>query len=66
MSCDHCVRSVRGALEQLDGVTVRGVVVGSADVTYDPDSLAPQAILDAIEDQGYEAELVESGSGRAT
>ena len=62
MSCDHCVRSVRTALEELDGVDVRGVAVGSADVTYDPKRVEPRAIVDAIEDQGYEAELVEAGS----
>ena len=62
MSCDHCVRSVRGVLEKLDGVDVRGVSIGSAHVSYDPARVAPQAMIDAVEDEGYEAELVEAGS----
>ena len=66
MSCDHCVRAVRTALEEIDGVNVRRVAIGSADVTYDPNRVAPQSMLDAVEDQGYEAELVEAGSGTGT
>jgi len=57
MSCDHCVRAVRGALEQMHGVTVEQVHVGSASVTYDPATTSATQIVDAVNDEGYLAQV---------
>ena len=56
MSCGHCVAAVRSALEQLDGVSVERVEIGSAALRYDPSRARPDAILDAVADEGYSAE----------
>lgn len=53
MSCDHCVRAVRRALEQTPGVEVRDVTIGSAEIGYDPATVDPATIADAIEEEGY-------------
>ena len=59
MSCDHCVRAVSGALQEVPGVDrvvevslERGeaVVEGSAET-------AP--LIAAVEEEGYRAEVVE-------
>ena len=55
MSCGHCVRAVKDALGELDGVRVERVEVGSAAVGYDAAKVAPDAILAAVEEAGYEA-----------
>ena len=61
MSCQHCVRAVREALEKLKGVVVHDVQIGSAEVSYDPDEVSFTAIKTAIEEEGYA--LVEGESG---
>lgn len=57
MSCGHCVASVRRALDGLDGVAVEDVKVGSARVAYDPARTRPDAIAEAVRDEGYEAQV---------
>ena len=57
MSCDHCVRAVAGALGSLSGVKVREVRVGEAVVEYDSSAVQPQDLVDAVEDQGYQAQV---------
>jgi copper chaperone len=54
MSCGHCVARVQKALAKLDGVNVRNVGVGSAEMSYDPSRLAPGTILEAVDAAGYE------------
>jgi copper chaperone len=54
MSCDHCVVAVRGALETLSGVRVESVTVGAASVQYEPATVTPSQIADAIRAEGYE------------
>ena len=50
MSCQHCVASVREALESVDGADVRSVEIGSAEVDAD----APRdALVAAVEAAGY-------------
>ena len=53
MSCGHCVGAVKKALEQLDGVQVEQVKIGSAVVSYDPAATSTDAIARAIEEEGY-------------
>ena len=55
MSCDHCVRAVRGRLEKTPGVEVRDVKIGSADVRFDPAKTSVDDIEEAIADEGYTA-----------
>ncbi|HEY0779180.1 MAG TPA: cation transporter [Gemmatirosa sp.] len=57
MSCGHCIASVRQALGHLDGVEVQNVAIGSARVTYDPARTRPDAIADAVRDEGYDAQV---------
>jgi copper chaperone len=54
MSCGHCVGAVRGALAALKGVEVQDVTIGRAALRFDPAVVTREAIVDAIEDQGYE------------
>ena len=56
MSCDHCVGAVTRALQQLDGVQIRNVAIGSASVAYDPDRISPDRMTRAIEDAGYQVQ----------
>ncbi len=60
MSCAHCVAAVKGALGQLDGVQVGEVKIGSAQVAYDPRTVTPERIAQAIEDEGYAARVAGS------
>ena len=55
MSCDHCVRAVRGRLERTAGVTVSDVKVGSATLDYDPAKTNVDELEEAIADEGYTA-----------
>lgn len=55
MSCEHCVRAVRGRLEKTDGVKVDDVQIGSAKLEYDPAKTNIDEIEEAIADEGYTA-----------
>lgn len=55
MSCQHCVRAVREALEAVPGVTVSRVEIGSAEVSFDPAQSSSEAIATAVSDAGYDA-----------
>jgi copper chaperone CopZ len=55
MSCQHCVRAVREALEAVPGVTVSSVDIGSAQVTVDPAQASAEAVAAAVTDAGYDA-----------
>jgi copper chaperone len=55
MSCDHCVRAVRGRLERTPGVKVDDVQIGSAVVEYDPAKVNVDDLEEAIADEGYTA-----------
>ena len=55
MTCDHCLRAVRGRLEKTPGVSVKDVQIGSASVEYDPATTSVDDIEEAIADEGYTA-----------
>ena len=55
MSCEHCVRAVRGRLERTPGVKVDDVQVGSATVEFDPATTSVDDLEEAIADEGYTA-----------
>jgi len=54
MGCEHCVNAVRGALENIEAVTVEEVEIGSATISYDSDNPIRDAVVDAIEAEGFE------------
>ena len=55
MTCEHCVRAVRGRLEHTPGVKVSDVQVGAATLEYDPSTTNVDDIEEAIADEGYTA-----------
>lgn len=56
--CGHCVESIEGALKPLDGVQDASVDLETRDVTvsFDESAIDRDAIVTAIEDQGYDVE----------
>ena len=53
MTCGNCVAHVSKALEALAGVHVEQVQIGTATVSFDPESTSGRKISKAIEDEGY-------------
>ena len=60
MTCGHCIARVEKALSKLDGVHVRRVGLGTAEIVYDPARTPFSGIREAIDDAGYTARPVES------
>lgn len=56
MTCGHCVKAVRRALESLPNATAIDVSLENGKATLE--GAEPSAVLAAIRDEGYEAELV--------
>lgn len=56
MTCDHCKQSVKGALEELNGVTSVEVHLdtGKVDVTHGDGGVSLTEMEEAIEEQGYD------------
>jgi copper chaperone len=56
ISCGHCKTSIEGAVSKLDGVDNVEVNVDArtVDVAFDDGAVAREAIVGAIEEQGYE------------
>lgn len=56
MSCGHCVSSVEGALNELDGVSGVNVNLGEGkvDVKYDDSKVSVDQLKEAIDEQGYD------------
>ncbi|HEX3552838.1 MAG TPA: heavy-metal-associated domain-containing protein [Thermoanaerobaculia bacterium] len=65
MSCGHCVARVDKALSRLDGVRVRRVDLGAAEIDHDPARTPFAQIRQAIDDAGYTARAVESAESVA-
>jgi len=65
MSCGHCVARVEKALSRLDGVNVRRVNLGSAEIGYDPARTPFERIREAIDEAGYTAHPVEPAEALA-
>ncbi len=53
MSCGHCVKSVEGAISDLGASAKVSLENHSVTVDYDEVKVSIQAIIEAIEDQGY-------------
>lgn len=56
MSCEHCVKAIKGAAGSLNGVDSVDVDLKSKKVTveFDPEKVTVALIKDSIEDQGYD------------
>ncbi len=56
ISCGHCKSSIEGAVGPMDGVTKAEVSISdrTVDVEYDPETVELDALVTAIDDQGYE------------
>ena len=53
MGCEHCIKSVRAALEGVNGVKVLDVKIGSAEVEAENDSVLNE-IKEKLDDAGYD------------
>ena len=56
MHCDACVRRVRMALGKVEGVEVKDVKVGSAQIAIDPSKAGAEAAIDAVNSIGFAAQ----------
>ena len=63
MTCGGCEAGVKLKVKKLDGVdkVEASYKEGRAVVTYDPEKVSPDLIIEAIEELGYTAELVAEG-----
>jgi copper ion binding protein len=53
MSCQHCVMSVKKAVENIIGVTSAEISIGKAKVAFDGSKTNRNEIAKAVEDAGY-------------
>ncbi|MGG5358827.1 MULTISPECIES: copper chaperone CopZ [unclassified Enterococcus] len=60
MSCDHCVQRVEKAIGQLEGVQKVKVNLKKEKsvVKFDDTQLAPETIVEAVNELGYQAEVL--------
>lgn len=65
MTCGHCVRAVSDVLEELPGVEVDHVRIGQASVRFEPETVHPAALIEALREAGYQASFA-SGSSQGT
>lgn len=58
MSCQGCVKNITGVLAGLAGVASAEVSLeaGEARVAFDPQAVTRAALLNAVEDAGFDAE----------
>lgn len=53
MSCGHCIKAVTLALQDLPGVDVQDVRVGTAVIAADDSVVTPGQLATAIEEAGF-------------
>ena len=53
MGCEHCIKSVREALEGINGIKVLDIKIGSAEVEAENDSVLNE-IREKLDDVGYD------------
>lgn len=59
MSCQHCVKAVKTAIESVSGVQSVTVDLESGIAKVEHDSTSIPAMISAVEDEEYRASLVE-------
>ncbi len=59
MTCGGCVRSVTNALQGIAGVSTVAVNLAAAKATVEHDAavISPQALVEVVDDIGFEASL---------
>ena len=59
MTCGGCVKSVTTVLENLEGVEKAEVSLENADaiISFDESKIQPAALIEAVEDAGFDAAL---------
>jgi copper chaperone/Cu+-exporting ATPase len=57
MHCGACVRRVTNALQEIPGVHVGSVAVGSARLEFAPDQATPAEIAAAVNRIGFSAQI---------
>lgn len=57
MSCGHCVKAVRSALEGVAGARVDEVEIGSATIRHDETRIPAEALAAVVTEEGYEARV---------
>uniref|UniRef100_A0A8C7KZH0 P-type Cu(+) transporter n=1 Tax=Oncorhynchus kisutch TaxID=8019 RepID=A0A8C7KZH0_ONCKI len=64
MTCNSCVQSIEGKISEMTGVCSIAVSLKEerGTVTFDPSLTQPEELRAAIEDMGFDASLIESGS----
>ncbi len=55
MSCGHCVKAVQKALAGVDGAVAENVQIGQVTVAFDEGKTNLGALIDAVQDAGYDA-----------
>ncbi|MGJ5813111.1 heavy-metal-associated domain-containing protein [Paludibaculum fermentans] len=55
MHCGSCVNRVTNALKKVEGVDVKQVSVGSAEVEYDEAKANPEQIVESVNRIGFSA-----------
>ena len=59
MSCQHCVKHVTNALQEVAGVTAVKVDLNQANATVETDgSVGEQVLKDAVAEAGYEVTAI--------
>jgi len=53
MHCGACVRRVTSALQSVEGVTVKSVEVGSAEIVFDATETSAQDITATLDRNGF-------------
>ena len=53
MSCQHCVMSVKKALDNIEGITSSEVTVGNAKIAYNDAITSDENIIGAVTNAGY-------------
>lgn len=53
MTCGHCVMSVKKELSKIEGVTITGVTIGSAEVVVDESKVTDEKLRQAVQKAGY-------------
>jgi len=53
MSCQHCVASVKKAVDSVEGVSFSDITIGAAQVVYDEVKTSRDSIVSAVKNAGY-------------
>ncbi|MFI2856105.1 cation transporter [Paenibacillus sp. JSM ZJ436] len=59
MSCGHCVNAIQAALKEAGVSGTVDLEAGIVTVEYNEGSVNPAEVIAAIEEQGYEAAILE-------